>query len=127
MNFRFVFRSFDVKENQFKSAYQSGWLINSDTKLVSQPTRYGRLVCEPDLHLRRESHSWVISICSRSNKRFSDMVQTVVRMASLDFTRPALVGQFELAGFSEKNTKELVLKFLDVSASGKDRGRSERQ
>ena len=122
VSFKLLYQVFEPKVNQFKSAYHSGDLLNINNEMRKQPAKYSSLVCEEDLHIHRADQSWVVSICSRSSRRFSDMLHTVVRVASLDFKRPALVARLELAGFSQKNMKELVLRFIDLGKASTIRG-----
>jgi len=93
-------------------AGKSQALLNTDRSL--RPVRQNKKTfhCSKDFRAEISLQVFTVSICAREDRFTEDSFETVVRIASLDFHRPALVAELELNGFGRALTNELVGSFI---------------
>jgi hypothetical protein len=93
-------------------AGKSQALLNSDRS--RRPVRQNKKTfhCSKDFSAEIGRQAFTVSICAREDRFTEDSFETVVRIASLAFHRPALVAELELNGFGRVLTNELVASFI---------------
>lgn len=67
--------------------------------------------CKSDF-IKISDHSWKISTCTRSYKKYSDLHDVLLLLASVDSNNKSLLAKVRMSGVSKENSMKFINKFL---------------